>query len=267
MDSVTSSPHTTSDDRDSQPSTSGRRSWVFLLAVLLLPAVVAYVVASLSTKKYEAQAEVTHTIVNPSFGTTDRLFATQEVKARSRALADAVSTRLGLDGSTFVDALAIDAITAGINQDSTALRFSFKDEDPDLAQEAIQGYVDEYLASVEVVIDVPGLDGTAAEITKLQERRNDLLARMGAARDAGELPLAQELNDDYEYVVNDLGVQVALFNSLRPNTPVVVAEQLGTAWVSDGPVEPQPARAAALGLVAGLCIASALLLVSRRPRP
>ncbi len=239
--------------------------WLLPL-IIFLPAVVAYVVAGTQTEKFEARAEIAHTIVNPSFGTTDRLLATQEVKAQSRALSESVSQRLGIDTNAFVADLVVEPIVTGINEDSTALDVKFRHPDSEVALEAVQAYVDEYLASAEVVVDVPGLDGTADEIEKLQARRNELLAAIGAARDSGDLEEADKLNDDYEYVVDDLGVQVALFNSLRPNTPVVVAEQLGSAWVGADPVEPQPILAAALGLVAGLCIASAVLLFARRSR-
>lgn len=252
-------------DVNTSPQASRRMLWLLPL-IVLLPAVVAYVVAGSQTEKFEARAEVAHTIVNPSFGTTDRLLATQEVKAQSRALSEVVSQRVGLDIDAFVADLVVEPIVTGINEDSTAMEMRFRHPEKTVAQEAVQAYVDEYLASVEVVVDVPGLDGTANEIEKLQERRNALLAEIGEARTAGDTELADKLNDDYEYVVDDLGVQVALFNSLRPNTPVVVAEQLGTTWVDNNPVEPQPVRAAALGLVAGVCIASALLLLSRRPR-
>lgn len=254
-------------DVNHSPQGPSTKRLLFLLPILiLLPAVLAFVLASTQQEKFEGQAEVAHTIVNPSFGTTDRLLATQEVKAQSRALSEAVSQRLGIDTEAFVADLTVEPIVTGINEDSTAMDIKFRHPDAAVAEQAVQAYVDEYLASAEVVVDVPGLDGTANEIEKLQERRNELLGQIGDARQSGDAELAEKLNDDYEFVVDDLGVQVALFNSLRPNTPVVVAEQLGTAWVNADPVEPQPIRAGALGLVAGVCIASAMLLFSRRPR-
>ena len=253
-------------DVNNSPQASPKRLLALLPLLILLPAILAYVLASTQQEKFEAHAEVAHTIVNPSFGTTDRLLATQEVKAQSRALSEAVSQRFGLDTEAFVADLVVEPIVTGINEDSTAIDIRFRHPDMNLAEEAVQAYVDEYLASVEVIVDVPGLEGTTNEIEKLQERRNELLAQIGEARDDGDPELAEKLNDDYEFVVDDLGVQVALFNSLRPNTPVVFAEQLGSAWTNPDPVEPQPIRAGALGLVAGVSIASAVLLLARRPR-
>ncbi len=269
MDDVNHSPQESATSPSAAPAADASRSrrLLFLLPVLVfLPAIVAYLLASTQQEKFQAQAEIAHTIVNPSFGTTDRLLATQEVRAQSRGLAEAVSQRFGIDTNEFVADLTVEPIVTGINEDSTALDVTYRHPDGELAEQAVQAYVDEYLASAEVVVDVPGLDGTANEIEKLQERRNELLAEIGAAREGGDLDLANELNDDYEFVVSDLGVQVSLFNSLRPNTPVVVAEQLGTTWLNPDPVEPQPIRAGALGLVAGVSIASAALLFARRPR-
>ncbi len=254
MGDVTTSPH------------ASRRLLFLLPVIILLPAILAYLVAGVQQQKFEAQAQIAHTIVNPSFGTTDRLLATQEVKAQSRALSEAVAQRFDIDAEDFVADLVVEPVVTGINEDSTAMDIKFRHPYSEVAFEAVQAYVDEYLASAEVVSDVAGLDGTADEIEQLQVRRNELLAQIGAARDAGDIELAEKLNDDYESVVDDLGVQIALFNSLRPNTPVVHAEQLGSTWVNSDPVEPQPIRAAALGLVAGVCIASAVLLFTRRPR-
>ncbi len=263
MDPVSSSPET---PQTSAPRRQRSRIFALLPLLVLLPAVLAFFLASLGTERYLAEAEVTHQIVNPSFGTTDRLMATQEVKAQSRALAEQVAADAGLDQAVVLDHLTIEGITAGINEQSTAVRIGFRNESPEVAESVVQAYVDAYLASVEGRLEVPGLDGTIDEINKLQVKRNDLLDQIATASAEGESELVDELTAAYQLVVDDMGVQVGLFNNLRPNTPVVVAEQLGTSWVSDGPVEPRPMQAGALGLIAGLCLAGLALLFAVRPR-
>lgn len=258
-----------SDSSLADPTGRGGRSFgslvPILLPLLLVPAIVGYVASSLQTSRYLAQAEVTHQIVNPSFGVTDRLLATQEVKARSRALAVAVADDFGLTVETVVADLEIDGILTGINEDSTALRIGFRHQDQDTALLVVQAYVDAYLGSVVDEQRVPGLGGAGTEIAELQERRRVLNEQIARAEEDGNSRIARDLNQQFDRVLEDLGIQIAVFNSLRPNTPVVVAEQLGTAWVDDQPVEPMPLRVGALGLVAGICLAAVVLLIARRP--
>ncbi|MEE9417221.1 MAG: hypothetical protein V3V01_18220 [Acidimicrobiales bacterium] len=249
---------------------AGQRSLRSLLPIILpllfVPAVVGYVASSLQTERYLAQAEVTHQIVNPSFGVTDRLLATQEIKARSRALAVTVAADFGLTVETVVGDLEIEGILTGINEESTALRIGFRHENPDTALLVVQAYVEAYLASVVIDERVPGLEDAGGEIAELQIRRNVLVEQIALANSAGDSDFASELNEEFDRVREDLGIQVAIFNSLRPNTPVVVAEQLGSSWLQGQPVEPTPLRIASLGLVVGICLSAMVLLIFRRPR-
>jgi hypothetical protein len=193
------------------------------------------------------------------------LLASQELRAEARALAEEVGAANGLSAQQIVDRLDVDMVQTGVREDSTVLRIIILDEDRDAALKITQDYLDAYLQSVSLEQDIPGLAESQSVLDQLEQERLEVRARLAAAVSSGDVEAQLQAEADYDRVLVDLEVQVIVWNQLRPETPVVVATASGSAFVSDSPVEPRPVRTAALGLLAGLILAGAALVVLRRP--
>lgn len=242
-----------------------RTLFPLLAALIVLPALVGFVGSSLRTDLYQGQADVFHRIENPAFGVTDRLLVSQELRAEARLLAEQVGAANGLSAQAIVDRLDVDMVQTGVREDSTVLRIIILDEDRDAALKITQDYLDAYLDSVSLEHDIPGLADSQSVLDRLEQERVAIRERLAAAVSVGDQPAQQQAEADYDRVLADLEIQVLIWNQLRPETPVIVATASGNAFVSDSPVEPRPARTAALGLIAGLILAGAALVVLRRP--
>ncbi len=245
-----------------------KRSIAALLCVLvLLPPLVGFVVASMRPEMYRAEADAYHRVESPEFAVTDRLLASQELKANARALAVEVGEANGMTAQQVVDKLSIDNVSIGVNDDSTVLRFHILDQDPDVALKLVQEYVDAYLRSVAPEREVPGLVDNKAELEKLEAERNDIRARLAEAVTAGDIDAQERIGIQYDRVVTEMEILVEVWNKLQPEQPVIIAEPTAASWVTDSPVEPRPLRTAAIGLFGGLVLAAAALVLLRRTTP
>ncbi len=242
------------------------RSMAILLCVLvLLPPLVGFAVASMRPDLFRAEADAFHRVESPEFAVTDRLLASQEIKANARALAVEVAEANGITAQELVDKLSIDNVSIGVNNDSTVLRFHILDEDPDVALTLVQQYVDAYLRSVAPVNEVPGLADNQAELALLEAERDEIRADLADAVAAGDIEAQDRIGRQYDRVVTELEILVEVWNKLQPDQPVVIAEPTADAWVTDDPVEPRPLRTASVGLLGGLVLAAAALVLLRRP--
>lgn len=238
-----------------------------LCALILLPPLVGFVVASMRPELYRAEADAYHRVESPEFAVTDRLLASQELKANARALAVEVGEANGMTAQEIVDKLSIDNVSIGVNNDSTVLRFHILDEDPAVAQKLVQEYVDAYLRSVAPEREVPGLADNKAELETLEQQRTEIRADLAEAVAAGDIDAQERIGIDYNRVVTEMEILVEVWNKLQPEQPVIVAEPTAVSWVTDDPVEPRPLRTAAVGLLGGLVLAAAAMVLLRRPNP
>ncbi len=237
-----------------------------LLALLIaVPPILGFMLASTNADMYRGQVDVIHRLENPSFGTTDRLVSTQELRAETRTLAQTVAEMSGRTPDQISNNLSVETLQTGVNEESTVIRISYLDQSRDDALMVIQNYTEAYLKSVSIEESSPGLAESREVIQELNAERDSIRERLAAAVASGDVDAQVQAEADYERILDDLEIQVDVWNELRPETPVVVADPGATPWVTDEPVEPRPIRSAALGLVGGLVLAGAALVLLRRP--
>ncbi len=240
---------------------------ILLCVLVLLPPLVGFVVASMRPELYRAEADAYHRVESPEFAVTDRLLASQELKANARALAVEVGQANGLTAQELVDKLSVNNVSIGVNDNSTVIRFHILDEDREAALKIVQEYADAYLRSVAPDREFPDVEKQRAEVERTEERRVEIRDQLAAAAASGDVDAQQRLNAEYELVVTELEILVDVWGKLEPNQPVIVAEPTAASWVTDDPVEPRPIRTAAVGLLGGLVLAAAALVLLRRTTP
>ncbi len=241
---------------------------LLLAALVLLPALIGFAVASTRTELYQGEADVYHTVDNPEFAVTDRLLASQELRAQDRALAEKVAAANDTTAQAIVDRLTVDNVSIGVNDESTVLRFNILDEDRDRARKLTQDFVDAYIASVRTDLDdIPGFAENKADFEELEEEKDEVRDRLKSATAAGDLDAQEDAEADYDRILKELAIHVDVWRQLQRGEVLIYAEAASTAWVTDDPVEPRPIRTAALGLLGGFVLAGAAIVLLRRSTP
>jgi Mrp family chromosome partitioning ATPase/capsular polysaccharide biosynthesis protein len=228
----------------------GRRKWVLILPLLLVP-IVAFMISSREQAKYKATSEVLlnrHNIVSATTGVGDtssiyldpvRLATTEADVARSPQLATRVATASHVRGLTAGDVLAQSSVTP--RADADLLDFAVIDPNPAIAARIATAYAQEY-TSFRNDLDTAAVRNA---ISKLQSKI-DRLHRRGF-KDSS--PLVQQLAAAQDKLETSATLLTATRTVIRP------------AYTGEK-VSPQPKRAAALGGLLGLILGIVLALAS-----
>ncbi len=258
-------------------------SWLSALVLLVLPGLVGYQFAKGQPTEYEAEAEVLFDIERASSRQMEVIVANGVISAERRELAATVSDETGVPLEELLDNRSIEVVErAGANvfsASSSVLRFKVRSSEKRWAEDQVSALVRTFVA--DYVAEDPDADARSqieAILDDLQERRFD--AQRDIERAEREMAQAEfdglstirraqisdELNNAvvaartrYEAVVQDLSTQVRLLETLQPDGVSVRVSQLGEVYADDEPVSPKPARAGAIGLAAGLVLASTFL--------
>jgi len=227
-----------------------RRRWWVILLVGVLAAAGAYVVARGKTKKYQATSALLfsnshfdQTLFNtPSFGTTDpsREAATNQALVGLPTIADLVAQQLHLPYG-----LVRSEVSVGSDATSDVLNITVTDPDPLRAAEIANAYTQAYITFRK--------NQEQAQLAQAQALVASSLAKITPAQQ--NTPLAQSLQ------------QKSLELKLLANLQTGDASRVLAATPPHSPVSPTPTRDGIIGLVLGLLVGTALVvLLERRDR-
>jgi uncharacterized protein involved in exopolysaccharide biosynthesis len=240
-------------------------------ALVVLPALAAYLWSSSSPQVWAARAEVLFTGGDTQVAQrAEQQTATQVVVLGSRPVLEPAAEVLGRDVTSLEEALDVEQV-----EDSEVLRVTVVDPNPDAARRAAQAVVDQYVAMVSGPAggDAAQLELLQADLTQLDTRFREVNDRLAAIvrPSAPARVLAEQARLENEARV--LGQRVAdlqdritglRLTDLDRSPPSRV---LTPAYVLDDPVGPQPWRAAAAAAVVGTVVAALALAVLARRRP
>ncbi|MGY1886090.1 hypothetical protein ACI799_12425 [Blastococcus sp. SYSU DS0753] len=235
-----------------------------MAALLLLPAGIAFVVASLRPDTYAARAEFLLDDGTGS-GTVEQQTATLLSLLSTRSVLAPIAEGHGITVEELENSIEIEQLEAG-----NVVRITVADEDPDVARAIAEDLVDSYSDLV------AGLRGGTAELNLLNERLADLVARQGVIRTELQQLASSSAQADVErarqlQLESDLLQQQ--ISELQGRAVDLEAEVLaardaikliGSPYVLDAPVAPQPVRAAAIGLLIGIVLTVGTALVVGR---
>jgi capsular polysaccharide biosynthesis protein len=244
---------------------------VFIVALAIIGAVVAYGVSNLATPKYGARTELQYQLNREQateFLRTDRGLTTQLLRVKSREVLLPVAEKNKLT----YDELAA-KVNAALVGESEIIRIQVNDPSKAVAEKLVTEVSDKYM---EIVRKTPA----AAAAT--QKYLTDQLAQADAERAALTARQAQlqRANPSNALTPEQLSVQAEIQslldqrNSLKAQLDEAKVEgineakvsQLAEPFVLDAPVSPKPMKNAVAGGMAGLLLGlvAAMVLVRRR---
>lgn len=240
-------------------------------ALIVLPALAAYLWSGSSPEVWAARAEVLFTGGDTQVAQrAEQQTATQVVVLGSRSVLQPAAEALGRDVTALEDALDVEQV-----EDSEVLRVTVVDPDPDAARQAAQAVVDQYVTMVGGPAggDAAQLELLQADLTQTDTRNREVNDRLAAIAEpsppAGVLAEQGRLENEARVLgqrIADLQDRITQLRltDLDTSPPSRV---LTPAYVLDDPVAPQPWRAAAAAAVVGTVVAAVALAVRARRRP
>lgn len=278
-------PDRTSDPLDGpQPDRTrrlpARLLWMLLVAALVVvPTVVAYLVASGQPPVYEARADVVHAS-SGNAQVDDQVLSTQVAVLQSRGFL----TEAGVVGARTFDEVE-ESLTVERVDGSSVIRLAFRDEDAQAALRTVTALSGAYLdgavdgvdeqvraqemelLSTRLMEATQALTATQDEIAALGSRDNPLVP---GQPDPGARGPLDRLRFDRTVLANEVRLlQAELLDleraALNPAVTPSVA-MVGAPYVLEEPVEPTPLRSAAVGALAGGLLAAALWFAWQRKR-
>ena len=231
----------------------------YVVATMLVAAMIAYVIAGMGTSVYGARSEIYYQITNPQstgFLRQDRTLSTQLVALTSRDVLGPVAAANG----TTVDALT-KKVHAKVLQDSEVIQVEVDDPSSAQAQKLAGAVVTEYLKQAQNTSAAQAVAYLKTQLTNAEKQVDTLTAQ--ANNNPGSVGIQNDLSSARD-LRNSLQTQLNTATVNQLNQPVI--QQLTQPYLLSKPVAPKPLRSAIAGALIGLVIAmvGVALLLRRR---
>ena len=244
--------------------------------VLVLSLTSAFVVSALQPTTYGAQAEVYYEVTGSS-QEADLQLATQQVLLGSRGVLEPVADTYGITLAELSESQQVERVG-----DSQVLRLLVTGTDAGLTVQLAQDIVDSYVQTVSA--DAGGAQDAGRE-QALQQRIAELATVAAADRArldelseqrAQAVAAGRELDvsgEEQHLQARQQRLREQIATAQADLTRIGVARQIGgdarvltPAYALDKPLGPNPVRAAAAGLIAGLLLSAAVIAYRTRSR-
>jgi capsular polysaccharide biosynthesis protein len=236
------------------------------IAVVLISTLTAYWVGGRGTSVYAADAEVVLDLgaVNDSMQ-AQRMLTTETVIIEGHGVLAPASDELGMDQSDLEESIDASVVTG-----SQIIRVRATSEDPERAEEIATSVLDAYLGSPRSTDVAEARSFLEEELETVSAAQAQLLAQIDQLRAAATPPNPAEerglLEQSQSNIQRISTLQSELLRlqlrELEVGRPRLIAEPQAL----QDPIAPTPTRTAALGLLAGLVLATGILVMGLRAR-
>lgn len=244
-------------------------TWLVLAAILLIPAAVAFVVSSTRTPLYAARVEFVVNSAQQNDQSASSTVANLESLLDTRSMMEGMEQESGVDVDTFESRFRHERVG-----DSNVLRLTISDPRPDralsLAKDARRVFL---RLTSNVNSGQPAVTFLQGQLKSVRDRQANVqkkLVDLSSATDLASTEQARQLRNTARALDDEA---VALRTSLveeraREAQQAASVVALGQPYALEKPISPNPSRAGAAGLVAGIALCAGFLTArSLRRRP
>jgi capsular polysaccharide biosynthesis protein len=223
---------------------------------------VAYLVGGRGEKVYGARVEILYRDSDSSALEADRDIQTQRMVLLASTTLAPVARRFNLS----LEALR-NTVSVSVPPTADVLRLTARNRVPRVARRRAQAIAERYVARVSrMSAPPPQVVRALAEQISAKRARLQALEKRATALDGAPRAEQAFVAAEQAAVLREIGDLEDRRTSLTLDDATQGARIISQARVLDSPLEPRPLRAAVAGLIVGLLVAAAVVLVALRLR-